>query len=67
MFSLSAFWALFTRSGVRGYPILAYSRVKTPYQQRFNQTPKVIVTVSNGTGCQLITYSQAEFAACYVK
>jgi hypothetical protein len=62
MFSLSAFLSLF-RLGVRGYPILAYSRIKTPYQHRFNQTPKVVVTVSTDAGCQLITYSQAEFAA----
>jgi hypothetical protein len=62
MFSLSAFLALF-RLGVRGYPILAYSRIKTPYQRRFNQTPKVVVTVSTEVGCQRISYSQAEFAA----
>lgn len=62
MFSLSAFIALFSL-GHRGYPMVAYSRTKTPFQRRKGQTPPAFVTVDTDSGCQRITYSQAEFAA----
>lgn len=64
MFSLSAFFTLF-RAGTRGYPIMAYSKVRTPFQRARNLNPPVFVTVSTERGCLRITYSQGEFAARY--
>ncbi len=65
MFSLSAFFALFFQRGIRGYPIAAYSHVRTPFQAKRRLTPVAFVVVSTGqgNGCRRITYSQGEFAA----
>ncbi len=48
-----------------GYPEVAYSRVKTPYQLARDLTPKAVVVVKTDRGCQLLTYHQAEFARLY--
>ncbi len=62
MYSFTAFWALL-RGGSKGYPFLAFSRVKTPFQRLKNLTPVVFVVVDTKNGCQRITYSQGEYAA----
>ncbi len=64
MFSFKAFWEMFAR-GTRGYPILAYSRVRNRFQKFKGLTPPVIVTVSTDRGCRRVTLSQAEFSARY--
>jgi hypothetical protein len=62
MFSFLGFWALLGL-GSKGYPFLAYSRVKTPFQRARNLSPVVFVVVDTSAGCQRITYSQGEYAA----
>jgi hypothetical protein len=62
MFSFQGFWAML-RGGGKGYPFLAYSKIRTPFQAQRRLNPVVFVVIETEHGCQRITYSQGEFAA----
>ncbi len=64
MWNLTAFFAMFA-AGRRGYPFAAFTRLPDSYHLRAKKTPvqKVWVTMDTPSGAQILTYSQAEFAA----